>query len=238
MKIKGQFAQITGADPDDVDAAEARNGVIHVISLTLTKTADALIDPKLVLSWLLTALGAPGAMIGLLVPIREAGALLPQLALARFVEASSQRKRFWSAGSAAQGVASLGIAVSALLFTGFLAGSLIIAFLSLLSVARSASSVSYKDALARTIKKRRRGAITGLAMFEISGLFGTETQGDADGLPRQGRRNILINVVDEQLPLSIQNYQEQVFGISVGPDKTIITRSSTSTTGSRTTCRR
>ncbi|WP_295316237.1 MFS transporter [Roseobacter sp.] len=163
MNIKGQFAQITGADPDDVDAPEARNGVIHVISLTLTKTADALIDPKLVLSWLLTALGAPGAMIGLLVPIREAGALLPQLALARFVEASSQRKRLWSAGSAAQGVASLGIAVSALLFTGVLAGSLIIGFLALLSVARSASSVSYKDALARTIKKRRRGAITGLA---------------------------------------------------------------------------
>lgn len=33
----------------------------------------------------------------------------------------------------------------------------------MLAVARSASSVSYKDALARTIAKRRRGAITGLA---------------------------------------------------------------------------
>jgi len=161
--MKEQFAAVTGADPDKVGEGEARNGVIHVVSLTLTKTADALIDPKLVLSWLLTALGAPGAMIGLLVPVREAGALLPQLALAQWVEASPQRKRFWSAGSAIQGLAALGMAAVALLVSGPLAGALILAMLSILAVARSAASVSHKDALARTIKKRRRGAITGLA---------------------------------------------------------------------------
>jgi hypothetical protein len=44
-----------------------------------------------------------------------------------------------------------------------LAGGAILACLAVLAVARSASSVSYKDALARTIAKRRRGAITGLA---------------------------------------------------------------------------
>ncbi|SEO26345.1 hypothetical protein SAMN05216227_10758 [Pseudorhodobacter antarcticus] len=40
---------------------------------------------------------------------------------------------------------------------------MILACLAVLAVARSASSVSYKDALARTIAKRRRGAVTGLA---------------------------------------------------------------------------
>jgi hypothetical protein len=45
--------------------------------------------------------------------------------------------------------------------------------LSVLAVARSASSVSYKDALARTIAKRRRGAITGLAASVASvSVFG------------------------------------------------------------------
>lgn len=144
-----------------------------MVSLTLTKTADALISPKLVLSWLLTALGAPGAMIGLLVPVREAGALLPQLALARRVEASPQRKRFWAAGSAVQGIAALGIAGAALILSGAVAGAVILACLAVLAVARSAASVSYKDALARTITKRRRGAITGLAASVASvSVFG------------------------------------------------------------------
>jgi hypothetical protein len=163
MTMKDAFSILTGADRDDIRPGEARNGLVHVLALTLTKTADALIDPKLVLSWLLTALSAPGAMIGLLVPVREAGALLPQLALARRVEASPQRKRFWAVGSAVQGIAALGIAAAALSLSGALAGGVIVACLAVLAVARSAASVSHKDALARTIAKRRRGAVTGLA---------------------------------------------------------------------------
>ncbi|MBK1636258.1 MFS transporter, partial [Rhodovulum adriaticum] len=163
MTLTRMFAALTGARPADLDAAEARNGAIHVAALTLTKTADALIDPKLVLSWLLTALGAPGAMIGALVPVREAGALLPQLALARWVVRSPRRGRIWAAGSAVQGLAALGMAAAALLLGGAAAGAAILVLLAVLSVARAAASVSHKDALARTIAKRRRGAITGLA---------------------------------------------------------------------------
>lgn len=161
--LKAAFGRITDTDRSDIRKGEARNGLIHIVALTLTRTADALIDPKLVLSWLMAALGAPGAMIGALVPVREAGALLPQLALARQVEASPQRKRFWAVGSAVQGIAALGIALAALLLSGALAGGVILACLAALAVARAAASVSYKDALARTIVKRRRGAITGLA---------------------------------------------------------------------------
>ncbi|MDO9527474.1 MAG: MFS transporter [Gemmobacter sp.] len=160
---KAAFAKITGTDVDDQHPGEARNGMVHIVSLILTKTADALIDPKLVLSWLLTALAAPSAMVGMLVPVREAGALLPQLAFARKVEASPERKRFWALGSAVQGLAALGIAAAALLMTGTSAGGVILVCLAVLAVARAASSVSYKDALARTIAKRRRGAIMGLA---------------------------------------------------------------------------
>lgn len=163
MSMKNVFARVTGADPDSIQPGEARNGAVHVLALTLTKTADALIDPKLVLSWLLTALAAPGVLIGLLVPVREAGALLPQLALARRVEASPQRKRIWAAASAIQGAAALGIAGAALVFSGAVAGAVILACLAALSVARAAASLSQKDALARTIAKTRRGAITGIA---------------------------------------------------------------------------
>jgi hypothetical protein len=167
------FAKITGTTVADVRPGEARNGMVHVVSLILTKTADALIDPKLVLSWLLTALAAPSVMVGLLVPVREAGALLPQLAFARRVEASPERKRFWAMGSAVQGLAAFAIAAAAFLLSGAWAGGVILASLAVLAVARSASSVSYKDALARTIAKRRRGAITGLAASVASlSVFG------------------------------------------------------------------
>lgn len=94
------YGALTGAAEDNrsVDRSEARNGCVQAGSLTLTKLADGLIDPKLVLSWLLNALGAPAAAIGALVPIREAGALLPQLALAKKIEENPRRKQFWIAG--------------------------------------------------------------------------------------------------------------------------------------------
>lgn len=163
MPATAAFARLTGDDADDLRPDEARNGIIHVAALTLTKTADALIDPKLVLSWLMSALGAPGAMIGALVPLREAGALLPQLALARMVEASPQRKRIWAAAAALQGMAALGIALAALMLDGAVAGAAILACLALLATARAGASVSYKDALARTVAKGRRGTVTGIA---------------------------------------------------------------------------
>lgn len=163
MPATSAFARLTGSDPGQMPRDEARNGMIHVAALTLTKTADALIDPKLVLAWLLSALGAPGAMIGALVPLREAGALLPQLALARYVEASPQRKRLWAMAAGLQGIAALGIALAAITLDGAVAGAAILACLGCLAMARAGASVSQKDALARTIAKGRRGTVTGIA---------------------------------------------------------------------------
>ena len=57
------YGKVTGADPDDLAADEARNGFIHVLSLLLTKTADGVIDPKLVLSSVLSSLGTPAAFM-------------------------------------------------------------------------------------------------------------------------------------------------------------------------------
>ena len=104
--------------------AKARAFGIHAVSLTATKTADGLIDPKLVLSWLLSAVGAPGYLIGGLVPVRESGALLPQLALARWIQGARRRRWFWVGGSLVQGLAALGIAASVVLLDGTAAGQL------------------------------------------------------------------------------------------------------------------
>ncbi|MGF1502171.1 MAG: MFS transporter [Paracoccaceae bacterium] len=143
--------------------ADRRGPAIHIAALTLTKLADGLIDPKLVLPWLLHAAGAPGAAIGALVPVREAGALLPQIAFARQVARSRRRAPVWAAGSALQGLAALGIGFAALTLSGWTAGAAVLAALAGLAVARAACSVSHKDALARTVPKAARGRVPGLA---------------------------------------------------------------------------
>ena len=154
-------------DADDQDASgsnkSARNMVRHVVSLSLSKSADGLVDPKLVLSWLLNALGAPAVLIGFLVPIREAGALLPQLFTSGWLETLPRRKWVWVAGSAVQGLSALAIAFAALTPDGLTGGLVILGALTVLALARSMSSVSYKDVLGRTVKKRKRGRTTGLA---------------------------------------------------------------------------
>ena len=148
---------------DAARAHEAGSFLRHAGSLSMTKIADGLIDPKLVLSWLLTHLGASSLFVGLLVPIREAGALLPQLFAAPRVHAMARRKWAWVAGSVGQGAAAAGIVLAALTLSGAAAGTAICALLAVLAVSRSICSVSYKDILGKTVGKGRRGSAKGLA---------------------------------------------------------------------------
>ncbi|MBY6048042.1 MFS transporter [Vannielia litorea] len=143
--------------------AEAGNFLRHGAALSLSKLADGLIDPKLVLSWLMGALGAPAALTGLLVPVREAGALVPQLFTAARIRGMGRRKWAWAAGAAGQGLAALVILGAALLLEGWAAGVVIVAALAVLAVARSVCSVSFKDVLGKSVDKPRRGTVTGLA---------------------------------------------------------------------------
>lgn len=183
------FDKLSGAQgdaddlPDGAEKAEAPNALRHVGSLVMSKLADGLIDPKLILAWLLTSLGAPAVFAGALVPIRESGALLPQMLMASRVQAMARRKWAWTIGSAGQGVFAALIVLSALTLDGAAAGFAICAALGGLAISRAACSVSYKDILGKTVGKSRRGAITGtagsissagvlvLAALLISGLF-------------------------------------------------------------------
>ncbi len=169
--IENLFELLTGDDEiasgagleGDAQDAEPRNFLTHVASLAATKTGDGLLDPKLVLAWLLGALGAPAFMIGLLVPVRESLALLPQIFTAGTIRSLPQRKWVWAAGSAVQGIAVAAMAGAALTLDGWWAGAAIIALLAIMALARSLCSVSYKDVLGRTVAKTRRGTATGTA---------------------------------------------------------------------------
>ncbi|WP_289043498.1 MFS transporter [uncultured Aliiroseovarius sp.] len=169
-KISGGPAKAGGHQPA-IKRRDAINGLIHVVSLSATKTADALIDPKLVLSWVMHAIGAPTYLIGALVPVREAGALLPQLFIARQVQSRPTRRKAWSLGAAVQGVMAIVIAATAFTLGGASAGWLIVAALGVLAISRAVASTTYKDALARSVPQGRRGAITGAAA-SIAAAFG------------------------------------------------------------------
>ncbi len=171
------FDAVTGSDADDRAGpkGEAGNFFRHALSLSMTKTGDGLIDPKLVLSWLLTNSGVPAVLIGLLVPIREAGALLPQIFISNRIMGWRQRKWAWAGGSIAQGLAVAAILAAALLLSGWALGLVVCAALAVFAVARSFCSVSYKDVLGRTVGESRRGTVTGLGGSVASGgviMFG------------------------------------------------------------------
>ncbi|WP_425098806.1 MFS transporter [Tropicibacter sp. S64] len=158
-RLYGRVADTDAKTPPE----EARNALRHMGALSMTKIADGLIDPKLVLSWLGQALGAPAAVTGLFVPIREAGALLPQILLAGVVQRTAVRKWIWVIGSAGQGIAAALIALAGMTLEGMAAGLAICGALAMLSLCRAACSVSYKDILGKTIPKRRRGTVQGVA---------------------------------------------------------------------------
>lgn len=134
-----------------------------VAALTATKVGDRIVDVKTVLPWLLGALGAPTVLLGLLVPVREAGSMLPQTALLPWVRARPRRKPLWLLGAAGQAAAVAAIAVAALTLTGTAAGVAVLVALVVFALFRSLTSLTTNDVVGRTVEKGGRGRVTGTA---------------------------------------------------------------------------
>jgi hypothetical protein len=149
--------------PDEACREQPRNLALHLGALAATKTGDGLVDPKLVLSWLVSTLGGSASAVGLLVPLRESLALLPQLVIGHRIRRRPRRKGVWAAASIVQGSAVAGMGIAALAWDGPMAVWTIVALVAVFAVARSAASVSYKDVLGKTVSKSRRGTVTGTA---------------------------------------------------------------------------
>jgi len=166
---ENQDARVCTDIPEDACTNVSRNFFVHLVAQVATKTGDALSSPRLVLSWLLAGLGVSPAIIGLVVPVREAGSLLPQLAIGSFVRRVPVRKWLWVAGSVFQGLTVLGIAAVALTLRGSTAGWTIVGLIALFSLARGVCSVTGKDLVGKTIPKKRRGRLSGLSA-SIAGI--------------------------------------------------------------------
>jgi hypothetical protein len=143
------LAQVCRDLPESACREQPRNYGLHVVSLSLARVGEGLADAKLVLAWLLDAVGAPTWAIGLLVPVRKSLAMLPQLLISARIRRLSIRKTVYVAGSVVQGAAIMEFGLIGLI-TAFALG-------------RSLCSISHKYVLAKTVDKGRRGSVSGIA---------------------------------------------------------------------------
>ncbi|MDF1610089.1 MFS transporter permease [Hoeflea sp. YIM 152468] len=156
-------AQVCRDLPESACREQPRSYGLHVVSLSLTRVGEGLADTKLVLAWLLAAIGAPTWAIGLLVPLRESLAMLPQLMISARIRQLSIRKTVYVAGSVVQGAAIIGFGLVGLTLSGAMAGIMAIALITAFALGRSLCSISHKDVLAKTVDKGRRGSVSGIA---------------------------------------------------------------------------
>ncbi len=140
----------------------ARNGLRQIVATGLQSTGDQVVNAKTVLPWLLASVGAPGSLIGLLVPIRESGSMLPQALITPWVERHRLRKWIWVGGAAGQALATAAMALVAATASGVAAGVGILLSLAVFALSRSLTSLSSKDVLGRTVPKGQRGQINGI----------------------------------------------------------------------------
>ena len=162
-------ALVTRVDPADVNLPEPvsrevpRNGIKLVAANTLQSSGDQTMSASTVLPWIFHVLGVPAALVGLLVPIRESGSMLPQAFLTPLVVRVRRRKWVFVTGAAVQAASVAVMAAIAALAHGTAAGVGILAALAVFSLGRCLCSIASKDVQGRTIPSGERGQIVGLA---------------------------------------------------------------------------
>lgn len=162
MSSSEPAAPATKANPG-LKPHEKANSRRFVVSNALVNVGDQFVAAKTVLPWVFTSAGVPAFFLGLLVPIRESGSMLPQAALTPWITSKSKRAPLWIAGAFGQAAAALAIGLSALFLRGWPLGIAVAVFLAVLAFFRAICSITSKDIQGRTMSKGRRGRVTGTA---------------------------------------------------------------------------
>ncbi len=156
----GAEDELPSAVAHDLPANSAR----IVGATALQQTGDQVVNASTVLPWLFHSIGVPAALVGLLVPIRESGSMLPQAVLSPLVLRVRQRKWVFVVGSIVQAIMAAAMALIAATGEGLMAGILILLALTFFSLGRSLSSIASKDVLGRTVPTGSRGQINGFSV--------------------------------------------------------------------------
>jgi MFS family permease len=147
------------AIPDTACHVVPGNFFLNMLNGACTKFAEQLASPGLVIPWILSTLAAPAYFAGMLIPIKDAGSLLPQLLVSAKIRSFPKRKWFWIAPAFIQSLCIFGMAWVVSSLDGFMAGLCVVLALLIFSIASGVASVSFKDVLAKTIPKGKRGQL-------------------------------------------------------------------------------
>lgn len=161
-----QMSQVCRDLPESACRAQPHNYRVNIASLILTRVGEGLADPKLVLAWLLDAIGTPTWALGLLVPVRESLAMLPQLVISARIRRLPIRKTVYMVGCVVQGAAIICFGLMgwfSQMFSGDFAGIVAVALIAIFALGRSLCSISFKDLLGKTVDIGRRGTLSGTA---------------------------------------------------------------------------
>ena len=145
------------AIPDEQCTSVPRNFVLNVLNGSCTKLAEQLASPTLVLPWLVSSLGAPVWAVGWFVPVKQAGSMIPQLAVAARIRSLARRKWAWAGAGAFQGIVLLSMAAAVLMAPPDMAAWVMLVMFALFSVASGVGSVAFQDVTGKTVPKGVRG---------------------------------------------------------------------------------
>ncbi|RED99408.1 MFS transporter [Marinoscillum furvescens] len=137
------------------------NFFLNAINGFSSKLAEQIASPELVIPWVFALAGVPTIFSGLLVPVKNAGSLLPQLIVSAKIRAFARRKYFWSGAAVVQAVMLL-LMAWAMSFEGVTTGIMVVAALLLFSMASGVASIAFKDVMGKTIPKGKRGKLLAL----------------------------------------------------------------------------
>jgi MFS family permease len=143
--------------PDEDCRYVPQNFTLNVANGTASKLAEKIISPKLTLPWIFGFLGAPAFIVGMLVPLKDAGSLLPQLFVSGKIRTQPIRKNYWTVAAAIQSLTMLLSAFLVYQFTGTWLTYALLAALAVFSLASGVASVAFKDVAAKTVPKGQRG---------------------------------------------------------------------------------
>ena len=151
-------ARICKSIPDDQCTHLPNNFTLNVFNGSLTKLAEKLISPGLTLPWILSYLGAPLYLIGMLVPVKDVGSLLPQLLISGQIRKNEKRKPYWVGAGLIQGLCLLITAILLAFIENqtFISYAIVIILL-IFSIASGVGSISFKDVTGKTVPKGERG---------------------------------------------------------------------------------
>ncbi|MBA1145480.1 MFS transporter [Ectothiorhodospiraceae bacterium WFHF3C12] len=149
------------AIPESACTELPRNYVLNVLNGAASKLSEQVAGPNLVIPWLLAAIGTPAVFIGFLMPLKQAGSLIPQMLVSGAIRRLPRRKWVWVGAGTVQALALVLVAVAALLLPPLAAGAVTLVLILAFSIASGTASVAFQDVMGKTVPKGQRGGLLG-----------------------------------------------------------------------------